>query len=169
MRIEGRIVPIERKSWSWWRERSERERRILALWLAAVALLALWFGVCAPLFQRINALEKRVPELEMLLNRMRAQPTAGKSAAGAVARPSGEDLRSALYGLLAEIQVSAELRALSPTRVEMRLPEMPMKDALETLDALRQRTGARVAVFSARSDGSAGANARVVVELERNP
>ena len=41
---------------------------MLLAWVAAVAVLALWFGVCAPLFQRIAVLERRVPELELQLN-----------------------------------------------------------------------------------------------------
>lgn len=164
------MVPIQQKPWRWWQERSGQERRILLLWVAVVAALALWFGVCAPLLQRIAVIERRVPELEMLLNRMRAQPSSGQSAAGeAAARQTGEDLRSVLYGQLAERSISAELRALSSVRVEMRLPEMPIGGALEALDALRQQTGVRVVVFSARSDGSTGGNVRVVVELERAP
>ena len=161
-RLQEQLLP-------WWQGRSVRERRLLAVWVAAVAVLALGFGVVAPLVQRIAVLEKRVPELERLLTRMRAQPPAGKGAAAAAAPPSGEDLRSALYGQLAERKLSAELRALSPTRVEMRLPELPMQDALDLLDALRRQTGARVAVFGAKSDGAAGQAARLVVELERTP
>jgi type II secretory pathway component PulM len=160
-------VPIWQKLEQWWQERSERERRILVVWATTVAVLLLWFGVCAPLFQRINVLEKRVPELEMLLNRMRTQAPVVKSVGAAVA-PSGEDLRSVLYGQLAERKITAELRALSPTRVEMRLPEMPIKNALEILDALRQETGSHVAVFGARSEASSSGTARIVVELERN-
>jgi len=158
---------FQQKLQPWWRERSRRERAVLLAWVAAVAVLALWFGVCAPLFQRIAVLERRVPELELQLNRMRIQPSAGKSAAAASVPQSGEDLRSVLYARLAERKISAELRALSPTRVEMRLPQMPMRDALEILDALRRQAGARVAVFSARNDEAAGATARIVVELER--
>jgi type II secretory pathway component PulM len=160
-RLQEQLLP-------WWQGRSVRERRLLAVWVAAVAVLALGFGVVAPLVQRIAVLEKRVPELERLLTRMRAQPPAVKGTAAA-APPSGEDLRSALYGQLAERKLSAELRALSPTRVEMRLPELPMQDALDLLDALRRQTGARVAVFGAKSDGAAGQAARLVVELERTP
>ncbi|MDR2452212.1 MAG: type II secretion system protein M [Candidatus Accumulibacter sp.] len=163
------MAPIRQRLWQWWQERSGRERWILTLWAAAAAALLLWFGAYAPLAQRIAVLEKRVPELEMLLNRMRAQPSSGEAAAGAVAQPSGEDLRSVLYGQLAERSISAELRALSSARVEMRLPEMPIGDALDALDFLRRQTGARVAVFSARSDGSSGGAVRVVVELERAP
>jgi type II secretory pathway component PulM len=161
-------VPIQQKLGQWWQERSAHERRILAVWAASVAALSLWFGACAPLMQRIAVLEKRVPELEMLLNRMRAQPAAGTGAVAATAQQSGEDLRSALYGQLAERSISAELRALSPARVEMRLPEMPMREAIDVLDFLRRQTGARVAVFGARSDGPAGGPVRVVVELERD-
>jgi type II secretory pathway component PulM len=160
-------VPIRRKWRQWWQERSERERRILALWAAALAVLALWFGVCAPLLHRIAVLETRVPELEARLNLMRAQPSAAKSAAGAAARPPG-DLRSVLYAQLAEHAISAELRALSSTRVEMRLPEMPIGEALDALEILRERTGARVAVFSARSDASSPGTALIVAELERD-
>jgi hypothetical protein len=72
-----------------------------------------------------------------------------------------------LFGQLAERAISAELRALSPARVEMRLPEMPLDEAFGLLDALRQQTGARVAVFSARSDGPSDGAVRIVVELER--
>jgi type II secretory pathway component PulM len=165
------MAPIPQKLCSWWQERSVRERRILAVWAAAAAALLLWFGVYTPLRQRIEILERRVPELEMRLNRMRAQPSAAQGAVGAAARPSGDsgDLRSALYGQLAEREISAELRALSSTRVEMRLPEMPIGEALDALDVLRQRTGARVAVFGARSEASSAGSVRIVVELERNP
>jgi type II secretory pathway component PulM len=161
-------VPILQKIEQWWQGRSERERRILMLWAVAVAALALWFGAISPLFQRIAFLERRTPELEMQLNRMRARPAAAENAPAATAGTAGEDLRSALYGQLAERKISAELRALSTTRVEMRLPEMPMKEALDTLDVLRRQTGARVASFGAKGDGAPGANVRVVVELERN-
>ncbi|GHU33475.1 hypothetical protein AGMMS50256_25460 [Betaproteobacteria bacterium] len=161
-------MPIWQKLGQWWQERSGRERRILVAWAATVAVLSLWFGVCAPLFQRIAVLEKQVPELEILLNRMRTQSPAVKSAGGAVVRQSNEDLRSVLFGQLAERKITAELRALSPTRVEMRLPEMPMKEALEILDALRQETGSHVVVFGARSEAPSSGSARIVVELERN-
>jgi len=158
---------FQEKLQPWWLERSRRERTMLSVWAAAVAVLGLWFGACAPLLQRIAILDRRVPELELQLNRMRTQPSAGKNAAATSVPQSGEDLRSVLYAQLAERKISAELRALSPTRVEMRLPQMPMRDALEILDALRGQTGARVAVFSARNDEATGTTARIVVELER--
>ena len=154
----------------WWQARTDRERKILVAWSAVVVLLLLWFGVLTPLFQRINALEKRVPMLESQLNRMRARPLdAGRSSGALAAGQAGEDLRSVLFGLLAERKISAELRALSTSRVEMRLPELPMKEALDLLDALRRETGARVAVLNVSTEAAPKAASRVVVELERAP
>jgi type II secretory pathway component PulM len=161
-------MPTLKKLQAWWRERSGRERWIFTSWTMTVAVLVFWFGVCNPLFGRIAVLEKRVPELEMLLNRMRTQQPVGQRV-GVAAQQTGEDLRGALYGRIAEHKISAELRALSPSRVEMRLPEMSMPEALEVLDNLRRQTGSRVVVFSAKSDASSGQGVRVVAELERKP
>jgi type II secretory pathway component PulM len=153
---------------AWWRGRSERERRFVRAWLPVVVVMAGWFGVLSPLFKRIAALERRVPEMELQLNRMRAHPV-DASRANRAGGPANEDLRGALHGQLSERQISAELRALSATRVELRLPELPVKEALVVLDALRQETGARVAVFAARNDETPGHATRIVVELERAP
>jgi len=152
----------------WWQGRSVRERKILMAWSVAVTVLLLWFGLIAPLWQRIATLERRVPELETQLNKMRARPVAIQRTA-----PSGDaaggDLRSTLFGALAERKISAELRALSAARVEMRLPELPVKDALDLLDALRQASGARVAVLNVKAEAAPGSPVRLVVELERTP
>ncbi len=164
-------MPVQEKILVWWHARSDRERKILLAWSVSAALLLLWFGLLSPLFQRIATLEKRVPQLEAQLNRMHLRPVDAPRAAN-TARPAGEDLRSTLYGLLAERKLSAELRALSNSRVEMRLPELPVKEALEVLDSLRQEAGARVAVFNVRTEvasGSASGMSRIVVELERAP
>ncbi len=161
-------MPMQARILQWWQARSNRERTILLAWGAVVALLLMWFGVVAPLNQRIATLEKRIPELETQLNRMRAQPTGSPSAA----RPAGTvdgDLRSTLYGWLAERKLSAELRTLSSSRVEMRLPELPAKEALDVLDALRQEYGTRIAVVNLRGNAEPGSAVRIVAELERTP
>lgn len=158
---------ILEKTTAWWRERSERERRILVPWAVAVTVLAFWFGFWHPLSERIAVLEKRASELARVLNHMHAQAASPRAAVAAQA--AGEDLRGALYARIAERGIGAELRAHSPSRVEMRLPEMPLPEALEILDTLRQQTSARVAAFSARRDESSGQDVRVVVELERHP
>lgn len=152
----------------WWQGRSPRERTILFAWGSAVTILLLWFAVLSPLLQRIATLEKRVPVLEAQLNKMRARPADSKRSPSA-ANPAQGDLRSTLFGLLAERKINAELRALSNARVEMRLPELPMGEVLELLDALRRETGTRVAVMNVKTEAAAGSAARVVVELERAP
>ena len=151
-----------------WQGRSRRERTILCAWGGIVVVLLLWFAVLSPLLQRIATLEKRVPVLEAQLNKMRARPAEHKRTQSAV-NPANGDLRSTLFGLLAERKISAELRALSTERVEMRLPELPMGEVLELLDALRWETGTRVAVMNVKTEAATGSVSRVVVELERAP
>lgn len=156
------------KLFLWWQGRSTRERVILQVWSVTVSLLLLWFGLLAPLVHRIATLEQRVPALEAQLNKMHARSVATQRPAGA-AEAAGGDLRSTLFGELAEKKLSAELRALSTTRVEMRLPELPIKDALDLLGTLRQASGARVAVLNVKAEAAAGSPVRLVVELERTP
>ena len=147
----------------WWHARSPRERIILVVWAIAAALLLLWFAVLSPLGRRIDQLEQRVPELESKLYSMRSQPLNSPRPASAT---SAADLRSALYRLLAERKISGELRALSSSRVELRLPELPMHEALELLELLRRESGARVVVFNAKTDPAPAAASRLVVEFE---
>ncbi len=152
----------------WWQGRSVRERKILLAWSVTVSVLLLWFGSIAPLVHRIATLEQRVPALEAQLNKMRAGTVVAQRKASFSEAASG-DLRSTLFGALAEKKTSAELRALSSARVEMRLPELPIKDALDLLDALRQASGARVAVLNVKAEAAPGSPVRLVVELERTP
>jgi type II secretory pathway component PulM len=153
------------KAAAWWHARSRREHRILLAWSVAAAVLLVWFGVLSPLLKRIDQLEMRVPKLESRLQAMRAQPLNETRVQGK-SRTSAADLRSTLFRALADRKISGELRALSASRVELRLPELPMKEALELLEFLRQESGARVVVFTARTDASPAAASRVVVELE---
>ena len=151
----------------WWQGRSARERTILQVWSVTVSVLLLWFGLLAPLVHRIATLEQRVPALEAQLNKMRAHPVAAQHPASAEA--AGGDLRSTLFGVLAEKKISAELRALSTARVEMRLPELPIKEVLDLLDTLRQASGVRVSVLNIKAEAAPGSPVRLVVELERTP
>jgi len=157
---------MRRKVTIWWQARSDRERLSLLVWSGGAALVLIWLVVLSPLSRRVAYLEKRVPELETRLGVMRAQPL-DKSLAQGENRKSEADLRSALFSLLSERKVSAELRALSSSRVEMRLPGMPMKDALELLMFMRQESGARVLVLNVKTDAASDASAHVVAELER--
>ena len=154
---------LKDKALLWWQGRSPRERVILLAWAIVASVLLLWFAVLSPLGRRIDQLEQRVPELESKLYSMRSQPLAAPRAPGAA---SAADLRSTLYRLLADKKISGELRALSSSRVELRLPELPMSEAIELLEFLRQQSGARVVVFSAKTDPAPATASRVVVELE---
>ena len=156
----------------WWTRCSSRERTLLLSWTLVVLALLLWFAVLAPLNARIDQLERRLPELSTRLAAMRSQPLPERTAPGA-ARATGNntaaDLRSTLFRVLSEKKVSAELRALSPSRVEMRLPELPMPDALDLLDTLRREAAARIVVFNAKTESAASTGARLLVEFERAP
>lgn len=154
---------LKDKALLWWHARSPRERTILLAWAIVATLLLLWFAVLSPLGRRIDLLEQRVPELESKLYAMRSQPLNSPRPASAV---SAADLRSTLYRLLADRKISGELRALSSSRVELRLPELPMQQALELIEVLRQESGARVVVFNAKTDPAPAAASRLVVELE---
>lgn len=161
----------------WWSTCTPRERKLLMMWAPVALALLLWIGVVAPLTRRIDQLERRVPELEMRLNVMRSQGRVDPVPGGAHAIGGGDaaqgrtaaDLRSALYRAVGERKISAELRTLSSSRVEMRLPELPMKDALDLLLALRRETGSRVVAFNASNDQAGRATARLLVEFESAP
>ncbi len=149
-----------------WQTCSSRERVILVCWGLAMLALLLWFAVVSPLGKRINLLEQRIPELESRLNAMRSQTLAEVQVAGA-GSASAADLRSALFRALGDQKISAELRALSSSRVEMRLPELPMNDALDLLESLRRESGARIVVVNVNSASDTAA--RLVLEFERSP
>jgi type II secretory pathway component PulM len=152
----------------WWQARSSREQKIVLAWGLTATALLLWFAVIAPLGNRIDQLEKRVPELESKLHSMRAQPLNGTRTQGQSSK-NAADLRSTLFRLLADKKINAELRAISSSRVEMRLPELPMKDALDLLEFLRQESGSRIVVLNAKTDTASRAVSRIVVELEGAP
>ena len=159
---------MKKKISVWWQGLSTREQRIFIIWGLTVAVLFVWFAIVSPLRNRIDQLETRVPELEARLNAMRAQAVDTPRAQGASTKDN-LDLRSTIFRLLSDKKISAELRALSNSRVEMRLPELPMKDALNLLDYLRAESAARVVVFNAKTESAAGDLSRIVVELERAP
>ncbi|MFZ4538648.1 type II secretion system protein GspM [Propionivibrio sp.] len=152
----------------WWQARSIREQKTLLAWGLAFVALLMWFAIISPLSKRIDQLEKRIPELETRLNTMRSQPLNEIRAQGITSK-NGADLRSTLFRLLADKNISAELRALSSSRVEIRLPGLPMKDALALLESLRQESGARVVVLNAKTEAASSGDARVIVEMEYAP
>jgi hypothetical protein len=118
-----------------------------------------------PLQQQIARLQRSIPVLEGQLFAMRAQPVAGVRPA--VVAASG-DLRSTVFQLLSNQKTAADLRSLSAERIELRLPVLPVNEALALAERLRQEAGARVAALSLQRE-SANGPVRVVLELERRP
>ena len=149
----------------WWSARTQRERLILLVWGGVMSLLLLWLAVLSPLQQRVRVLEKRVPQLEAKFNELRYR-SADKASVRSSAGKASQDLRSELFRLLADKKISAELRAISNSRVEMRLPELPLSEAIDLLMALRQESGARIGVFNLRNEKPDGGMVNIIVEFE---
>lgn len=149
-----------------WQTRSPREQKILVVWGGLVGIMLLVFGLILPLQQQISRLQRSIPVLEGQLFAMRTQPAVG-------ARPSQAanvqgDLRSTLFQLLSTKKTAADLRSLSAERVELRLPELPITEALALADGLRQDANARITTLSIKRESTNGP-ARVLLEMERRP
>jgi type II secretory pathway component PulM len=155
-----------------WEALSRRERSILLTWSLAVLVLLLWLAIVSPLGRRIDLLEQRIPELEAQLNAMRSQALNDLpvQAANGTNGKGAADLRSTLFRALGDKKISAELRALSSSRVEMRLPEMAMSEAVDLLEYLRSESASRIVVINVINVSTAiGAASRLVLEFERAP
>ena len=148
-----------------WQNRSAREQKILCVWGLIVGGGLLYFGLLSPLQQNIARLQRSIPALEGQLFAMRAQPTRGIRNGQATVSNSG-DLRSKLFQLLSARKSNADLRSLSAERVELRLPELPIADALALADSLRLDAQAPIVALSIKRD-TPNSPALVVLELER--
>lgn len=148
---------------SFWSARNPREQKVLIVWAATILLAGFYFGVLSPLMTRIPKLEKSLPRLEAQLFAMRAAPGSGP-----VKNKGAEegDLRSALFKALAARQINADLRSITPERVELRLPPLAIADALSLANALRQDAGAQAPSISIKNEAGNG-QVLLVMELER--
>lgn len=148
-----------------WLARTPSERKLLLLWSTAVLGALVYFALISPLYRRIQQLENTLPQLENQLFAMRSQPApvAGKQIAGNV---ENIDLRSAVFQFIGKQQLTADVRSISADRVELRLPEMPVGEALTLLEKLRQETAARIIVMRMKNNAARDA-VQVVVEMER--
>ncbi len=155
---------MDKKLILWWRTRTQRERLILLVWGSVMLLLFLWLAVLSPLNQRVQQLEKRIPQLESKFNELRYR-SAERAATRPKAGKASQDLRSDLFRLLADKKISAELRAISNTRVEIRLPELSLAEAIDVLQMLRQESGARISVFNLRNEKT-GSAVNIIAEFE---
>lgn len=148
---------------SFWAARNPREQKVLIVWVATIVLASFYFGVLSPLMTRIPKLEKSLPRLEAQLFAMRAAPGSGPIKAKGT---EDGDLRSALFKALAARQINADLRSITPERVELRLPPLAIADALSLANALRQDAGAQAPSVSIKNEGGNG-QVLLVMELER--
>lgn len=149
----------------WWRTRTQRERLILLAWCVVMGGLLFWLAVLSPLNRRVQQLERQLPQLEGKFNELRYR-SADKGVTRPASSKASADLRSELFRLLADKKITAELRAISNSRVEMRLPELPLPEALDLLMALRQESGAKITVFNLRSDKTSSSSVNIIVEFE---
>lgn len=156
---------MQQKIIQWWNTRPPREQFILRASGITLALMLCFGGVIAPLNARISTLEKRIPTLESQLTKMHVTqlPSKGK---GHQSKEVSGDLRSQIFSLLSEKKVSAELRAVSSSKVEMRLPPMPAQEVMPLLSWLKDETGTRLNSVTIHSDQTPS-TPRFIVELER--
>lgn len=148
-----------------WQTRSLREQKVLLAWSVIVGTGLLYFGLIAPLQQQITRLQHGLPTLEGQLFAMRALPADATRHKPVSVNDQG-DLRSTLFQLLSTRNNPADLRSLSAERVELRLPEQALPEALALADSLRQDAHARITALSIKRD-DADSPARVVIEMER--
>lgn len=148
---------------TYWSARTERERRFILIWAAALGTLILIFGIALPLNQKIAQLEKRIPPLEkqLLLMRAQTQNTPAKPAT------SIADLRSTLFEILARDKIHADIRALTNGRIELRLPAMHFQDGLSLANNLRQETRAQILALQITANAPAQP-AQLVLEMGRD-
>lgn len=146
-----------------WSARSPKEQKLLQLWAGVIGIAAIYLLVISPLSARIGQLKKGIPQLESQLFAMRAQPMPGLRSGLAAVKG---DLRSVLFQLLANKKINVDVRSISAERVELRLPEMPVAEALALADDLRRDAAAKVAMLSLKK-GSGNGLVQMVLEMER--
>lgn len=143
----------------YWQQRNARERKMLMIWSIAVGLAILYFGIYSPLTTQIGKLSVSVPRLEGQLFAMRgSKPDTNRPKAA-----SG-DLRSATFAALAAKKISADVRSISATQLELRTSPASVSEALELANALKSELGAKVIALQIKQDDSAAA---LVLVLER--
>lgn len=145
----------------YWRARNRREQLVLIIG-GIVLLIALYLLSLFSVQGRIESLRRRLPELA--LNSF--EIAAGKNTAPVAPTKRGEDLRSEVFRILAEQGVQAELRGLSPERVEMSMSARAGQSLINSLNAIRLTAGARVTSLQIRTLES-GEQAEATVILER--
>lgn len=147
----------------YWQARNRREQQTLIIG-AIVLLIALYIFSLQGIQARIQTLQKRLPELTLNSYEIAA---GGRNAPSSPVKHD-EDLRSALFRILAEQGVQAELRGLSAERVEMHMAPRPGQSLINSLNTIRLAASARISSVQIRSTEEAGmAEATVILERRR--
>lgn len=145
----------------YWQQRNPRERKMLSIWLLAVLCGILYFGIYAPLTTQIARLSANVPRLEGHLLAMRGSKP---EVSGVRNKANQTDLRSATFAALSVKKISADVRSISPTQLELRSSHTSVAEALQLANALRTELAAKVAAIQITQDS---ASVALVLVLER--
>lgn len=154
--------PLIIKAQHYWQARSPRERRVLQIWLLLVASAAIYWGLYSPLSAEITRLQRTVPTLENQLITMR-----GSKTEVAVLQPSAaqQDLRTAAFAAISAKQLSADIRSITPTQLELRASLPTVNEALNLAHSLRNELAAKISTIQIKSDAQGTA---LLIVLERS-
>lgn len=145
---------------AYWQARSPRERRVLQIWLVIMSCAALYFAVYAPLSKEINRLNRAVPLLESQLMALRGSKPEVVAVKPAAAQ---QDLRSAAFAWLSAKKISADVRSLSETQLELRATLPTVREAVSVAQTLRSELAAKVSTVQIKSDAQ-GTSLLLVLE-----
>jgi general secretion pathway protein M len=138
---------------AWWRERAPREQWLLVAGGAALALVALYL-VLEPRLRERQRLAAEIPQLRQDLTWMEARVAVAQRLAGEAGTGDGEGEGAATItpALVQEAvrggglqQQLAELGTNPGGGVRLSFREVPFGQLLELVQAVKRRTGARVA------------------------
>jgi general secretion pathway protein M len=139
----------------WWQARAPRERRVLGLGAAALAVAALWAYVWLPIQSERARLAATAPAL-----RVQAAETVRESAEverlRAAARSRGTVPQAAIDDALKAAgfgEAYAGLASLGEGRVQVNLRTVPFDELVRTLAALAERHGVAVESAALRAAG----------------
>ncbi len=159
--MKEQLILWHKAALQYWAARNKREQQILIAG-GIVLLIALYLLSLFSVQGKIEALRRRLPELAMYCFEF----AAGRFNGPVAPVKRGEDLRSEVFRILAEQGVKAELRGLSPERVEMNMSARAGQNLVNSLNAIRLSAGARVSSLQIRTLES-GEQAEATVILER--
>jgi type II secretory pathway component PulM len=159
--MNAQLISLQTQLATYWAARNAQERLAITV-VAGLLALIVYGSIAYSLHQGINSLQRRLPELQLESYEIAA---GGKGAAPRA--PHGGDLRSDLFKVLADRDLHADLRALSPSQVEVRLPDQDAKSVFGDLNTIRQASDAHVISLQIRTADKG--NTGIVATLERAP